>query len=102
MTNKQKNYEIGYRDGMAGKPFKTERSKFTGYSDGWQDGNSAVPILDYDTTSEEQKEANRQAINAGVAESLRLQSESLRWEAKSLRRQSWSSLLEVISALFGR
>lgn len=104
MTNKQKNYEIGYRDGMASKLFKPERSKFAGYSDGWNDGDSARPILDSDLPILELDlptlETNDPAvtINPEVADNLR---HAMQEQAKWYRWFMWSFWLDIITQVVG-
>ena len=46
MSNKQRNYEAGYRAGFSGKPFNAELTKYTGYDDGWDAGNCDRPTLE--------------------------------------------------------
>ena len=40
MTNRQKNYEIGYRHGSNGLPIKPACIAYAGYEDGYNDGAS--------------------------------------------------------------
>ena len=46
MTNKQKNFEFGYKAGIQGKPFRKELADYAGYLDGWDAGNCDRPSLE--------------------------------------------------------
>lgn len=46
MTNRQRNYEAGYKAGINGKPFNRELVKYTGYEEGWDHGHCDMPTLE--------------------------------------------------------
>ena len=46
MTNKQKNYEFGYKAGYTGKLYRKDLSRYPGYDEGWDHGNCDRPSLD--------------------------------------------------------
>jgi hypothetical protein len=46
VTNKQRNFEFGYRDGVNGRAFRREYADYPGYLDGWDAGNCDRPSLD--------------------------------------------------------
>lgn len=45
-TNRQKNFDIGYRHGMKGIPFRRDLMSYPGYEEGWDAGNSDRPTLE--------------------------------------------------------
>ena len=46
MSNRQHNYEYGYRQAMHGRPYKPELATYLGYDDGWDAGNCDRPTGD--------------------------------------------------------
>ena len=45
-SNRQKNWEIGYRQGYNGKPLNQDLVKYPGYYDGWDAGYCDMPTLE--------------------------------------------------------
>jgi hypothetical protein len=58
MSNRQKNFEIGYRQGYNGIEYKPELSKYAGYDDGWDAGNCDRPTLEELIPMDRNKEAS--------------------------------------------
>jgi hypothetical protein len=46
VSNRQKNFNFGYRAGLRGDAYRPELSKYPGYDEGWDGGNSDRPSLD--------------------------------------------------------
>jgi len=46
VTNKQRNFEFGYREGFNGRPFRQDLAGYPGYAEGWDAGNCDRPSLD--------------------------------------------------------
>jgi hypothetical protein len=45
-SNRDKNFNFGYAAGMRGDAYRPELSKYKGYDEGWDGGNSDRPSLD--------------------------------------------------------
>jgi len=45
-TNRERNFEIGYRQALKGIAYNAELSRYGGYDAGWDAGNSDRPSLD--------------------------------------------------------
>jgi len=64
MTNRQKNYEFGYREGFKGLPVRREFiAKYPGYYDGWDAGNCDRPTLEEMIPIDIEHEASESCLN---------------------------------------
>jgi hypothetical protein len=59
MTNKQKNFNIGYKQAITGNSYNTELSKYPGYDEGFDAGHCDRPTLDDLMPLDVAKESNR-------------------------------------------